>query len=338
MMTPKTIPGSVLHQHREFSTAPVELAAIDRQQRRFGTISLLAIVVSFVHMGAALALFSGPSWYEVGAALAMTALVDVATWAIAEYHHYAQRRRLARSRWVQVLFGVALLISMTLNGAYLHAHRPDAAQLPAWLSIGIAVAFAVFVPMLIGVAALVRGELEDDRLRVLSCRLLNAQERAELEQLRGDYERLHEEQVALLAERRHLLIDAQDAAKLRAELAQRADVVAQAEQESAQSAAEAAQLRAQLAQVAQELAQRDARVAQAHTVIAQNEGLIAQVRAELARVQEELAQVELPGAPDVLAIARRLRELGVPSREAAQLVGIPESTLRNRLKQAEGVA
>jgi DNA-directed RNA polymerase specialized sigma24 family protein len=58
-------------------------------------------------------------------------------------------------------------------------------------------------------------------------------------------------------------------------------------------------------------------------------------RAELARHQEELAQVELPGAPDVLAIARRLRDLGVPSREAAQLVGVPESTLRSRLKQAE---
>lgn len=141
----------------------LELEAIDRQQRRFGRLSLLAIVVSFVHMAAALALFSGAAWYEVGAALAMTALVDVATWALAGYFDYAARWRLARSVWIKATFGFALAISMFLNGAYLYANRP--ATLPAWMSVGIAGAFAVFVPMLIGVASLIRGELEDDRLR-----------------------------------------------------------------------------------------------------------------------------------------------------------------------------
>ncbi|MEN9938482.1 MAG: hypothetical protein RLZZ387_5061 [Chloroflexota bacterium] len=313
----------------------VEVHAIERQQRRFGVISLLAIVVSFVHMGAALTLFSGPSWYEVGAALAMTALVDVATWAIAEYHHYAQRRRLARSRWVQVLFGVALAISMTLNGAYLHAHRPAPADLPEWLSIGVAVAFALFVPMLIGVAALVRGELEDDRLRVQQQASIVVQERAELEQLRDDYERLREDRLALVADRQRLLTDAHDVAQLRAELAQQEARVAQSEQERAQFADEAAQFRAVLAQAAQDIAQRDDALALARAEGARQEGLLAQIRAELARVQEERAQVAQPGELDVLAIARRLRDLGVPSREAAQLVGMAESTLRNRLKQAE---
>jgi hypothetical protein len=84
---------------------------------------------------------------------------------------------------------------------YLHAHRPDVAQLPAWLSVGIAIAFAVFVPMMIGVAALVRGELEDDRLRVQQAAGTAAQERGELEQQRADYERVGEERLALLAER-----------------------------------------------------------------------------------------------------------------------------------------
>lgn len=142
----------------------LELEAIDRQQRRFSRLSLLAIVVSFVHMAAALALFSGAAWYEVGAALAMTALVDVATWALAGYFDYAARRRLARSVWIKATFGFALAISMFLNGAYLYAHRPP--TLPGWMSVGIAGAFAVFVPMLIGVASLIRGELEDDRLRL----------------------------------------------------------------------------------------------------------------------------------------------------------------------------
>jgi len=143
----------------------LELQASDRQQRRFSWLSLLAIGVSFVHMAAALALFSRTAWYERGAALAMTGLVDVATWGLAGYFDYARRRRLSRSGWIKALFGFALAISMFLNGAYLYANRPPSDVLPQWMSIGIAAAFAVFVPMLIGVASLIRGELEDDRLR-----------------------------------------------------------------------------------------------------------------------------------------------------------------------------
>jgi hypothetical protein len=146
------------------TTEALELHAIERQQRRFGWISVAAIVVSFVHMATALALFSRESLIERGAALAMTALVDVATWAIANYVDYARRRQLTRSSWVKGLFAFALAISMGLNGAYLYAYRPAADVLPTWTSIPIAIAFAVFVPMLIGVASLIRGELEDDRL------------------------------------------------------------------------------------------------------------------------------------------------------------------------------
>jgi hypothetical protein len=146
------------------TTHALELHAIERQQRRFGWISVAAILVSFVHMATALALFSRESLIERGAALAMTALVDVATWAIANYVDYARRRQLTRSSWVKGLFAFALAISMGLNGAYLYAYRPSADVLPTWTSILIAFAFAVFVPMLIGVASLIRGELEDERL------------------------------------------------------------------------------------------------------------------------------------------------------------------------------
>ena len=155
-----------MHEYAEQLTdaTTLELQAIDRQVARFGKLSLLAILVSFVHMAAALSLFSGAAWYELGAALAMTALVDVATWALAGYFDYAARRQLSRSGWIMATFGLALAISMFLNGVYLYAHRPP--SLPGWMSASIAVAFAVFVPLLIGVASLIRGELETDRLRV----------------------------------------------------------------------------------------------------------------------------------------------------------------------------
>lgn len=145
----------------------IELNAIKRQQRRFAWITYTMIGVSFVHMFTALALFSGAGWVEWLAAAGMTLMVDLATWGLAEYHHYAKRRKLARSAWVRVVFGVALFISCTLNGAYLYAHRPSEQALPAWMSIVIAVLFALFVPMLIGVASLIRGELEDDRIQAM---------------------------------------------------------------------------------------------------------------------------------------------------------------------------
>lgn len=145
----------------------IELAAIARQQGRFKWLTYIMIAVSFVHMFAALALFSGAEWYEQLAAAGMTLMVDLATWALAEYHHYAKRRNLARSAWVRTLFGVALFISCTLNGSYLYANRPSEQSLPYIMAVAIAVLFALFVPMLIGVASLIRGELEDDRIQAV---------------------------------------------------------------------------------------------------------------------------------------------------------------------------
>lgn len=143
----------------------LELGAIDRQQKRFSWLSLATIIVSFVHMASALVLFSGHVWYEVAAALAMTGLVDFATWAIANYKDYAKRRKLSRSGWVNALFGFALAISVGLNFSYLYANQPPATQVPPFVSFCIAVTFACFIPGCIAVASLIRGELEDDKLR-----------------------------------------------------------------------------------------------------------------------------------------------------------------------------
>lgn len=230
----------------------LEIAAIDSQRWRFGFISAAAIVVSFVHMATALILFSNESLIERGAALAMTGLVDVATWIIAEYLDYARRRSLARSWWVKILFGFALLISMFLNGAYLWANRPPEEQLPGWMSGGIAVTFALFTPMLIAVASLARGELTDDRLQRQQAA---TQERSATAQL----------------------------AQAQAEAAQLTARVAQLEAEAAQYQATAAQAESRAAQLERQeqgAAAQWARVeAELRAALAEAEGQIAQLLA-----------------------------------------------------------
>ena len=138
-----------------------ELAAIDRQQRRFFWLSIATMVVSFVHMVGALALFSDGSFIGMAAAVLMTALVDGATWVVTGYYDYAKRRNLTRGWLVLALLVVALLISCGLNLAYLIQHMP--ASLPPLIGYVIAVAFALFIPLCIAVAASERGQLEDDR-------------------------------------------------------------------------------------------------------------------------------------------------------------------------------
>lgn len=146
--------------------ADLELEATDRQQGRFSWITVAMIAVSFVHMVSAVALFSGGAWYEMAAAAAMTLMVDVVTWAIGSYKDYAKRRSLKRSGWVQTLFIFSLLLSFGLNLAYLLTHMPPDDKLPWYVSVAIAIVFSVFIPAVIGVAALIRGELEDDKVQL----------------------------------------------------------------------------------------------------------------------------------------------------------------------------
>lgn len=139
-----------------------ERDAIERQSSRWHWLSIATIVVSFVHMVAALRLFGGAGFFEQAAAFLMTGLVDVATWIVANYLDYAKRRNLQRGKLVKILFGFALLISCGLNLAYLVLHMP--ASLPWWIGWSIAVAFALFIPLCIAVASVARGELEDDKV------------------------------------------------------------------------------------------------------------------------------------------------------------------------------
>lgn len=145
----------------ELTPEEVELDAINRQQRRWSWLSIATMIVSFIHMVGALAMFSAGHKIEQFAAVLMTGLVDGATWVVANYQDYAKRRKLTRSKLVSTLLWVALSISFGLNLAYLLTHRP--ATLHPWISSSIAIAFAIFIPLCIAVASLARGELEDDK-------------------------------------------------------------------------------------------------------------------------------------------------------------------------------
>jgi MFS family permease len=143
----------------------VELAAIERQQKRFFWLSIATMIVSFIHMVGALALFSDGSFWGAVATFLMTGLVDAATWVVTGYYDYAKRRKLKRGKLVASLLVVALVISCGLNLAYLITHMP--ATLPSLVGWSIAVAFAVFIPLCIAVASAERGQLEDDRTQYL---------------------------------------------------------------------------------------------------------------------------------------------------------------------------
>ena len=312
---------------------PIELATIDRQQRRFSWISGLAIIVSFVHMAAALALFSDNAWYERGAALAMTGLVDIATWALAGYFDYARRRQTSRSGWIKTLFGFALIISMFLNGAYLYTHRPPPTELPEWMSIGIAITFAVFVPMLIGVASLIRGELEDDRLALQQAARHTvdaAQLEVDLAQARAELEKARTE----TAQVRDALTQTRD------QLAQHETMRAQHDDQAARMANDLAQRDTALAQLTDEQAHRETQMAQSleqlresQEHLVQRESEIVHLREELAQVRDDLARPMMVGEVDILAIAQRMLQAGIPTRETAACLNMAESTMRSRLKR-----
>jgi hypothetical protein len=143
------------------SPVDIELTAIERQQKRFFWLSIATMVVSFIHMVGALALFSDGTTIGAVAAFLMTGLVDAATWVVTGYYDYAKRRKLKRGKLVASLLVVALVISCGLNLAYLIKHMP--ASLPGLVGWCIAVAFAVFIPLCIAVASAERGQLEDDK-------------------------------------------------------------------------------------------------------------------------------------------------------------------------------
>jgi predicted DNA-binding protein (UPF0251 family) len=158
-------------QRVEKAPEDVELAAIERQKGRFFWLSIATMVVSFIHMVGALALFSDGTTIGAFAAFLMTGLVDGATWVVTGYYDYAKRRNLKRGKLVASLLIVALIISCGLNLAYLLTHMP--ASLPGLVGWSIALAFAVFIPLCIAVASAERGQLEDDKTQYLAAQPVN---------------------------------------------------------------------------------------------------------------------------------------------------------------------
>lgn len=92
-------------------------------------------------------------------------------------------------------------------------------------------------------------------------------------------------------------------------------------QERAELSNLAAQLRNELAQVQHHAAQ----------AVRNHEITVRELRAEI-------EQLRAAANVDVIDIAQQLRESGMSLRNVAQIVCIPESTLRNKLKSLEGVA
>ena len=133
---------------------------------------------------------------------------------------------------------------------------------------------------------------------------------------------------AELHERDLTLVQMQAAtAQLRADLEAQIGELAQWRERAAQDADAAAQWRASAERASDEAAH--ARAAEERT-----QRLVAQQEQEIAQLRAAAAQPIVIDGIDLLAIARRLRDEGVPSREAAQLVGLAESTLRSRLGKA----
>jgi hypothetical protein len=117
-----------------------------------------------------------------------------------------------------------------------------------------------------------------------------------------------------------------DLAQAHAQLAQLQAVAAQPDPIVAHQSSEIAQLQAQLAQTEQAAAQ------QAREQAAQ----LRRQEQEIAQLRQEAAQLLNSGEIDRVEIARRLRSHGDSLRESALLLRMPESTLRSRLKEANG--
>lgn len=120
-----------------------------------------------------------------------------------------------------------------------------------------------------------------------------------------------------------------DAAQLRADAAQQAAELVDALRTAAQAREELALQRAIALAGAEQVAQLQAELAQQQQDGAQVQADAAQLRAELARTQAERAQLESAGDLDKRAVAQALRDAGLSTRRAAELLRISESTLRS---------
>jgi len=267
---------------------------------RFWWLSLVAIVVSYIHQAASLLLFSGDGYLDTFAGLGMTAIVDVGLWMLSEYlYEAAQAGR--RRGWATLAFLIALAVSVGLNFVYLWTNRPPPDTLDEWLSWIIAIVFAIFIPLLIGVAGLIRADLARWRGERMDEAQTSAQLRTEARQARAE------------------------ATALARQLEQ-----AQAELVEAHARATAAHGKGTEAHARATTAEQQATEAHARATTAEQQAT------ELAR-QLEQARAEATALPTRATVAARLRaalESGATAAELARTTGWKESTLRDMVAAA----
>lgn len=281
-----------------------------RHARRIRWLALLAIVVSFAHMVATLALFGTDTLTTHVVAAGMTLLIDVTIWVLAEYRQYAQRRDRRPSVWIGRLFGLTLLIAMLLNGGYMWVHRP--VSLPASYSAGLAVVFALLIPGIVAVTGIIQGELAQDEAQLHREAAATAQLDAECavlrEQLYASQEQLAQQERAHAATHRQLT-----------ESAAQDRVITRTLEHTI------AQLRAEM---------RDQEQSAAHHA-REGEMAMARLRAALEQATEQLAQVTTDSPLDPRMLARQFAQLSVPTRTIARAFGRNESTVRGWVSAAE---
>jgi hypothetical protein len=217
----------------------------------------------------------------------------------------------ARRRRATMISVSAVAVSVVYNSAAGYFHRNPGALIGLSFPEELGLAIAHGAPLAI-VAYLVADLLLHTRPRDLT--RLRAQRRALVRRLIG------------VVRTARTLLDAAtaDLAQARAQLAQLQATAAQPDPLLAQQATEIAQLREQAAQAEWAAAQLTRETAER----------LRKQEQEIARLKEEAAQPLVINDFDVTALAQRLRDRGITTRDAAQLIGMPESTLRSRLGKA----
>lgn len=341
-MTTRALPVS----RADAPAATLQLDALQDRQRRLGWWRKLAIVVSFAHMMTTIGAYSSAQWYAGLVAAAMTFLIDLAIYEMIEYRLLTHREGWRSSRWIVVFLALAIVLSVSLNAAYLWTYKPAETVVPIGLSVLVVGALSIFVPGWVAVAAIISAELEARR---------SAAHKAadELAALRTEADGLRAQVAQNSAEAAHLraTLDEARAATAQAQ-AQVAHLDTQARAAVAQRDQELAHLRATLDETRAATARQDAEAAHLRATLdetraagarqvdevaqqgAQARAALAQRDLEVAQLSRELDDARAAAALDPRSIARRMRDLEIDTRKIARALERPESTVRGWVKEA----
>lgn len=171
----------------------IEIEATKKLIQRFRRLSVGYIFVSFTHMATTLILFSSEHWYEKVAQVAMTIGVDYAIWVTMGYVHYVKKEKEPISWWIWWIVVFAFLLVASLNFSFMYTKRPSPELLPEPVSIVIAVAFAIFVPLCVAGGAHIHGKLEDKLLFLQKRLAAKTQRKTTIRDVRNSPSQRHNE-------------------------------------------------------------------------------------------------------------------------------------------------